>query len=153
MVGGISEVTPQAYDAHFDLNMKGAFFTTQAALQRMPGPGRIINISSVAARSARPHVIAYAATKGAMNSFTLALAVEVAPRQITVNAVAPGFVKTDLSEKLLTPERMREAVSRVALGRIGAPPDIAAIVSFLASDASGWVTGQVIDASGGTSLS
>lgn len=136
------------------INVNAPYFIAREALPRMGEGGRIINISSGVTRIAFPDIIGYALTKGAINVFTHTLAQHVGSRGITVNAVAPGVVDTDINAEWLRGNR--EAIdgvsADVALGRIGQPEDIAKVVSFLASKDSGWVTGQVIDATGGTHL-
>jgi NAD(P)-dependent dehydrogenase (short-subunit alcohol dehydrogenase family) len=99
-------------------------------------------------------MIAYGATKGALDNFSLTLAKELGPRGITVNSVAPGTVLTDASAATLLndPQAEEQAAALAALGRIGRPEDMADIVAFLASDDARWVTGQVIDATGGMAL-
>lgn len=119
---------------------------------RLRDGGRIISISSGAVRVAMPEIIAYSATKGALDNFTLTLAKELGPRGITVNAVAPGI--TDINADWLRGNAGAEgqAASLAALGRVGQPEDIAGVVAFLASDDARWVTGRVIDATGGPAL-
>lgn len=152
--GPVATVTEEQFDAMFDINVKGLFFVTQRALERITDGGRIIHISSTAAQHARPRLVAYAASKGAVDSLTRSLAAAVAPRGITVNAVAPGTTETSaiLAEMGTSEERKRGWVAQIALGRIGKPEDVAAVVAFLASPDGGWITGHVIPASGGTSL-
>lgn len=152
--GSVADVTEAQFDAMFDVNVKGLFFVTQCALERIADGGRIIHISSTAAQHARPRLVAYAASKGAVESLTLSLAAAVAPRGITVNAVAPGTTETNeiLAEMGANEERKRGWVAQIALGRIGKPEDVAAVVAFLASPDGGWITGHVIPAAGGTSL-
>ncbi|MFE1948898.1 SDR family oxidoreductase [Streptomyces sp. NPDC059524] len=149
----IHEVTPELYDRLFAVNTRSLLFLVQRGLKNLRDGGRIINISSAAARIAYPESVVYSMTKGALNTFTLALAKELAPRGITVNAVAPGFVETDMNAaKRATPEAAAHLAASSVFNRIGRPADIADIVTFLASDASRWVTGQILDASGGSRL-
>jgi len=150
----IADVTEEAFDRQFDINVKALLFVTQQALPRLADGGRIINISSASASKARPYVIAYGASKGAVESFTLSLAQELGPRRITVNAVSPGMTATPEIVAMLAGDASREraAVSAIALGRVGMPDDIAEVVAFLASDEGRWITGQVIAADGGTDL-
>ena len=110
--------------------------------------GRIINLSSVIARMGNAGQVNYAASKGAIEAFTRSLAVEVGSRGITVNAVAPGFIETDMTDAL--DEKMREALlERIALGRLGSTSDVAELILFLASDVAGYITGQTIGVNGG----
>lgn len=149
----IEETTEEQFDRIFDVNVKGQFFLTQRALPLLRDGGRIINVSSVVTRLANPGVAAYSMTKGALNTMTLILAAQLGPRRITVNAVAPGATDTDMNAAWLrTPEAREGVANTTALGRVGEPPDIAGAVAFLASPDAEWVTGQVIEASGGMRL-
>ncbi|MFS0726092.1 SDR family oxidoreductase [Paenibacillus sp. 1P07SE] len=143
----------EEFDRLFAVNVKAPFFLVQRSLGRLKDGGRIINISSGVTRIAYPHIMAYNLTKGALNTFTLHLAQLLGPRGITVNAVMPGIVDTDVNASWLhTPEGHRYAVESSALGRVGEPSDIADIVAFTASRDGRWITGQMIDATGGTHL-
>ena len=149
----IDQVTPELFDRIFSVNTRALLFTVQQGLKRMRDGGRIINISSAATRISYPESVVYSMTKGALNTLTLALAKQLGDRGITVNAVAPGFVETDMNAaKRTTPEAVAELASWSVFDRVGRPDDIAEVVAFLASDASRWVTGQCIDASGGSKL-
>ncbi|SDE17108.1 SDR family NAD(P)-dependent oxidoreductase [Glycomyces harbinensis] len=152
--GGIGTVGEDDYDRVFAVNTKSLFFLTRRALQLIPDGGRIINIGSGVTRIAFPEGIAYAMAKGAVDAFTLALAAELGPRGITVNAVAPGITDTDVNASWLrgNPEAQAASAARAALGRVGLPQDITGPVLFLAADAGRWTTGQVIDATGGSNL-
>jgi len=113
--------------------------------------GRIINISSVTAEHANPGQTNYAASKGAINAFTRALAVELAGRNVTVNAIAPGFIETEMSEPVRN--RAGDMIKKlIPMKRLGKPEDIAAVAVFLASDAAAYITGQVLTVDGGLSL-
>jgi 3-oxoacyl-[acyl-carrier protein] reductase len=114
--------------------------------------GRIINVSSSATRIAAPITVAYSMTKGAVNILTHTLAHELGARGITVNAVSPGVVDTDIAFWLADAALREQAVSWSALRRLGSPSDIADVVAFLASPDARWVTGQIIDTSGGSML-
>ncbi|MGW3952338.1 SDR family oxidoreductase [Streptomyces sp. NPDC004752] len=149
----LHDVTPELFDRLFAVNTRAPFFLVQRGLKNLRDGGRIINISSAVTRIAYPESIAYAMAKGALNTFTLALAKELGPRGITVNAVSPGFVETDMNaRKRTTPEATAQLAALSVFNRIGHPADIADIIAFLATDRSRWITGQCIDASGGSRL-
>ncbi|WP_371572267.1 SDR family oxidoreductase [Streptomyces sp. NBC_01314] len=149
----IHDITPELFDHLFAVNTKTPLFLLQRALKNLPDGGRIINISSAATRIAYPESIIYSMTKGALNTLTLALAKELGPRNITVNAITPGYIETDMNKhKRNTPQAANELAAHSTFNRTGQPTDIADIVTFLASDASRWITGQTLDASGGTHL-
>lgn len=151
--GAIGDVTSSSFDEMIAVNAKGPLFTTQAALRYMDRGGRIINVSSMVGLVAYPSGIVYAMAKAALNNFTKALAVELGPQGITVNAVAPGLIETDLSKGITSnPELLSHYVSLAALNRLGQPIDIAGVVAFLASPSGGWITGQIIETSGGMHL-
>ncbi|MFH8348085.1 SDR family oxidoreductase [Streptomyces sp. NPDC018045] len=151
----LSGVTEEDFDHVFAVNTKAPFFVTQQGLARLRDGGRVINVSTVLTRgAASAELIAYSMTKGAIDVFTSTLAKDLGPRGITVNAVAPGVVDTDMNADWLRndPEAQRTSAAISPLGRVGAPRDIGDIVAFLASDDSRWVTGQWIDATGGALL-
>jgi 3-oxoacyl-[acyl-carrier protein] reductase len=145
----LEAITTGHYHRQFAVNVCGLLFATQEAAQRMGEGGRIINISSGAAQAAPPSASVYSATKAAVEAITRSLAQELGPRQITVNAVAPGFTETDMLRAVMANVDWNELAARTPLGRIGTPEDIADVVAFLASEEARWVTGQVIGASGG----
>ncbi|WP_433353809.1 SDR family oxidoreductase [Microtetraspora malaysiensis] len=150
----LASLTEEQFDEVFAVNVRAPFFIVQEGLKRLRDGGRIINISSGAARLAMPENISYGSTKGALDTFTLNLAKELGPRGITANSVAPGVIDTDVNASWLrgNPEAEAHAASLSALGRVGQPEDVADIVAFLASDDARWVTGRVIDATGGSCL-
>jgi 3-oxoacyl-[acyl-carrier protein] reductase len=151
--GSFSETTEADFDAIFDLNVKGLFFVAQQAARRLRDEGRVINITSASARGAAPARAAYSASKLAANGLTLSLAAELAPRRITVNAIAPGAVATDLiAEARQNPAFEQAVIAMTAFRRLGEPQDIANVVWLLVSPQGGWITGQVIEASGGLRL-
>ncbi|MFC4999522.1 SDR family oxidoreductase [Dactylosporangium cerinum] len=150
----IENVDVAGFDRVFAVNVRAPFFITQRALTLLRDGGRIINISSGVTRIAFPDGIAYAMTKGALDTFTRTLAKPLGARGITVNTVAPGVVDTDVNAGWLRGNpAAEEAVSaQAALGRVGQPVDIAAAVALLASDDAHWVTATVVDATGGAAL-
>lgn len=131
-----------------DTNMNGFFYITRRLLKHMMPRrhgGRIINMTSLSGLKGMPGQVNYSAAKAALIGATKALAQEVAPRNITVNAVAPGFIQTDMTKEL--PED--ELKKLIPVGRFGKPEEVAAVVAFLASDAAAYVTGEVINVNGG----
>jgi NAD(P)-dependent dehydrogenase (short-subunit alcohol dehydrogenase family) len=150
---GIEQTNEAEFDELVSVNMKAPFFIIQQALPRLRDGGRIITISSGTSRIAMPEEVAYAMTKRALDSLTLALAKELGPRGITVNTVAPGITDTDFqADWLRDPKARKFAASVSALGRVGLPEDIADIAAFLASSDARWITGAFIDATGGSLL-
>ena len=147
----LPEIREEHFNRIFDLNVKGLLFTTQAAVNAFGDHGgTIINISSVASQSAIPNASVYSATKAAVDSFTRTLAAELGPKKILVNSILPGPVETEGTQAMGNFDAFAaEFVPRTPLGRIGQPRDIANVVSFLASDEAGWITGQVIPVAGG----
>ena len=138
------------WDDVLDINLKGSFNCIKAVAKSMikQHAGRIINVSSVVGASGNPGQANYVASKAGIIGLTKAVAKELAPRGITANAVAPGYIATDMTTAL--PEKARETmVSQIPLGRVGTPEDIAAAVVFLASDGAAYITGQVIHVNGG----
>lgn len=143
------------YDKLFAVNAKAPFFITQLGERRLRDGGRIINISSGLSQAAvMPEIMTYAMTKGALDVFTRNLSKVLGARGITVNSVAPGIVDTDINAAWLRGDKNKEAwagaAEMSALGRVGTPADIADAVAFLASDDGRWITGQWIDATGGS---
>jgi 3-oxoacyl-[acyl-carrier protein] reductase len=148
-----AQTTESEFDSLFDTNVKGVFFLIQNALPRLRDHGRIVTLSSGLSRYANPMFTAYSATKGAIDVMTRVLAQELGARGITVNAVAPGAVDTDMNASWLRADAGRTMLmSRQALKKIAEPPDIADAIAFLAGPDSRWITGQRIEASGGSSL-
>lgn len=151
--GPIGQADPEVFDRMIAVNAKAPFFLVKGALARMRDGGRVVNISSLASRRAFPESVAYAMSKGALDTMTLCLAKELAGRGITVNTVGPGFIETDMNaRRRATPEARAALAARSVFDRIGHPSDVADVVAFLASDASRWITGQYLDVSGGTDL-
>jgi len=138
------------WDAIINTNLTSAYRTSKAVMRGMmkARKGRIINISSVVGAAGNPGQTNYAAAKAGMLGFTKALAQELASRNVTVNAVAPGFIDTDMTREL--PEAARDVLmQKIPLGRLGQPEDIAAAVAFLASPAAGYITGETVHVNGG----
>lgn len=134
-------------DAYYAVNMRGTILLSIEFARRfiLPAGGRIINLTSGQGYGPMPGKLAYIATKGAIDAFTITLAVEVAPRGITVNAVDPGPTDTGW----MTEDIKRELLPHFPMGRIGQPEDAARLIAFLASEDAGWVTGQIIRSRGG----
>lgn len=151
--GGLSDTTPDAWDTMVAVHARAPFFMVQSALSRLSDGGRIINISSGLSTRPQPMVPIYSMAKAAINNFTHALAMELGPRGITVNAVAPGWTRTDMNAAVRENAVMVKGIEAdTALGRFGETSDIAAVVAFLASDDGRWITGQIVEASGGYRL-
>ena len=131
-------------------NLSGPFFACQAAMQGMMKErwGRIVNISSVVGESGNAGQANYAASKAGLIGLTKSLAQEIASRNITVNAVAPGFIDTDMTS-VLAPDLKEKMLGVIPLKRFGTPEDVAAAVKFLASEEAGYITGHVLDVNGG----
>jgi 3-oxoacyl-[acyl-carrier protein] reductase len=152
-LGAIDTLTEPDLDAMLAIHVTAPLFLIQRLLPRLRDGGRIINLSSVLTQLAAPHAVAYAATKGAVDAFTKALAKAVAARGITVNAVAPGVTDTDMNARLHDdPAAYAKAAARSPFGRIGQVDEVADVVAFVASDASRWITGGSFDVSGGSLL-
>ena len=138
------------WDAVLDTNLKSQFLTTRAAISTMVRAryGRIINITSVVGLMGNAGQANYAAAKAGIIGFTKSVAREIGSRSITVNAVAPGFIDTELTAVLN--DEMREALKKqIPLGRLGSPEDVAGVVTFLASDQAAYITGQTFNCDGG----
>ncbi|WP_405388992.1 SDR family oxidoreductase [Streptomyces sp. NBC_01102] len=148
-----TEIEEAEYDRLFAVNTKAPFFLTRLGLDRLRDGGRVINISTGLTHAAvMPDLIAYAMSKSALDVFTTHLSKVLGDRGITVNAVAPGIVDTDVNADWLRAgsEAWADAAAMSALGRVGTPADIADVVAFLASDDGRWVTGHWIDVTGGS---
>lgn len=143
----------EAWDDVIQTNLRSVYLCTKGAMRGMLRRkwGRVISVSSVSGISGNPGQANYAASKAAIIGFSKSVAREVGSRNITVNVVAPGFVETDMTEKLGA-EVAEEVIRRVTLGRLGRPEEIAAAVSYLASDDAAYITGQTIVIDGGLAL-
>ena len=148
--GLLMKMTEEAFDQVIDTNLKGAFNTIRFTSRQMlkQKSGRIINLSSVVGVTGNAGQANYAASKAGIIGLTKAAARELASRGITVNAIAPGFIETDMTSVL--PEKVREAsVAQIPLGSFGKPEQVAAAVAFLASEDAAYITGQVLHVDGG----
>ena len=148
--GLLMKMSEEDFDKVLDTNLKGTFHTIRAALRQMirQRSGRIINMASVVGVSGNAGQANYAASKAGVIGLTKTAAREVASRGITVNAIAPGFIKTDMTEVL--PEKIKEAsAAQIPLGKFGKAEDVANAVAFLASEDAGYITGQVLHVDGG----
>ena len=146
------ETSVEEWDSIFATNVRGSFLCAQAAAKEMvrQGKGKIIMISSELALTGVPNLSAYSSSKGAILSLTRSMAVELAPYDVTVNAILPGTVETDLNrEKFGDPEWRAETLKRFPLKRFGMPEDIATAAVYLASGESNWMTGQYMVIDGG----
>lgn len=143
-------MSDEDWDRVLDVDLKGVFLCTRAVLRYMLKKrwGRIISIASIVGLVGNPGQANYAAAKAGVIGFTRSVAKEVASRRITVNAIAPGFIDTEMTQHLAEDQR-RELMSRIPLGRLGSPDDVAGAVAFLASEEAGYITGQVLAVDGG----
>jgi NAD(P)-dependent dehydrogenase (short-subunit alcohol dehydrogenase family) len=151
-----TEVTDEEFDRILLTNVKAVFSLSREVVKTMlpHGSGNIINISSMASQYGIPKVIAYTASKSAIEGMTKAMAVELSPKGILVNCIAPGFIATEMSAKALNSdaERKQKAMGRTPLGRLGEPADIGDAALFLASEQAKYVTGVVLPVDGGNSI-
>lgn len=143
-------LSEEDWDAVHDINLKGPFLLTRALVKGMLSArrGRIVFLASASGIGGQVGQTHYSAAKGGLIAFTRALAREVARYEVTVNAVAPGFIDTEILRDL-PEERLRRHLEAVPLGRLGTPEEVAALVAFLASDEAGYITGQALRVDGG----
>jgi 3-oxoacyl-[acyl-carrier protein] reductase len=141
-------------DDVLNTNLRGVMLLTKAALRPMMKNkwGRVVSMSSIIGLTGNAGQANYAATKAGLLGFTKSLALEMASRNITANAICPGFIDTDMTAAALTDDLRARALERVPLGRLGTPDDIANAVVFLASDAAGYITGQTLAVDGGWTM-
>jgi len=151
-----TEVTDEDFDRIITTNVSSIFSLSREVVKKMieKGSGSIINISSMASQYGLPKVIAYTASKSAIEGMTRAMAVELSPKGIRVNCIAPGFIATEMSAKALNsdPERKGRALGRTPMGFLGDPADIGEAAVFLGSDAARYITGIVLPVDGGNSI-
>jgi NAD(P)-dependent dehydrogenase (short-subunit alcohol dehydrogenase family) len=151
-----TEITDEEFQRVITVNQNAVFAFSREVARKMKErrSGNIIMISSMASHYGIPGVIAYTAAKSAVEGMTRALAVELSPLGIRVNCIAPGFIRTDMSEKAFEsdPERRKKVLSRTPLGRLGEPEDVASAALFLVSDAAKYITGIVLPVDGGNSI-
>src|SRR3984957_10028147 len=147
----IENVTEENFHKMFNINVLGALLTTKAAVKHLKEGGSIINVGSLVSRITPPNSSVYTGTKGALDAITGVLARELGPRKIRVNSINPGVVETEGSRSagFIGSDFEKAAAKQASLGRTGLPEDIAPLAVFLASEESGWLTGQQLLASGG----
>jgi len=152
----LTEVSDEEFQRIMLTNVNSMFSLSREVIRKMmeQGGGAIVNISSMASQYGLPKVIAYSASKGAIESMTRAMAVELSPKGIRVNCIAPGFIATDMSAKALNsdPERKQKVLGRTPMGYLGATADIGEAALFLSTEASKYITGVVLPVDGGNSI-
>jgi 3-oxoacyl-[acyl-carrier protein] reductase len=146
----IMRMSQEEWSSVINTNVNGLYRVTKPLVRGMMKArwGRVVNISSVVARMGSPGQANYVASKAAIEGFTRSLALELASRNITVNAIAPGFIETDMTSEL-TQDQSQAILDRVPLGRMGKPEEVSAAVEFLISDAAAYITGQTLQVNGG----
>lgn len=147
-----ANTTEEVMDEIYAVNVRSLFFVTQEAVKRLNDNGRIISTTSIVVRTPFPAVAAYSMLKAPVDNITKSLAVELGSRGITVNAVAPGVIATDMAEFAHTADGEAFVKSKQALQRVGQPEDVADVVAFLAGPRGRWVTGETIEVGGGSGL-
>ena len=150
-LGSIDEISAKDFEDVIQINLLGHFQLTQGLVKGMKARryGRIVNISSIWSLVSRERRVTYSAAKAGLNGLTRALALELAPYHILVNAVAPGYINTELTKKNNPPEALERIAGEIPLGRLGEPSEIAECVAFLCSPKNSYMTGQVIVLDGG----
>lgn len=148
--GAFVEASEESFHQHYNLNVLGPILATQEALRYFgPAGGSVINISSVVGTRPFPGALIYSSTKGALDNLTRGLALELASRKVRVNAVSPGYTITEGVDGIFDEAMLKKISTDTPLGRPGLPEDIAPTVVFFASDESSWLTGQIVNVSGG----
>lgn len=145
----LADVSDEDYQLQLAVNLTGAFNGMREGARRIRDGGRIVNLSTSIVGTYMPASAVYAATKSAVEAMTRVLAKELGPRGVTVNAIAPGPIATDLLFAGRSEEMIQRLVSDIPMGRLGTPEDIARVVSFLSGEDGGWVSGQIIRTNGG----
>lgn len=145
----IENVSEEEFDKHFTVNVKGTYFACQQAMKLMENNGRIINFSTSVTGVMFPAYSIYAASKGAVDQMTRQLAKEFGVKGITINAIAPGAINTELFANGKSEEQIKTMSKMNSFGRLGEPEDIADVIDLLVDDKSHWITGQTIKANGG----
>jgi len=147
----LEAVTEESFHRQFNINVLGLLLTTQAAVKHIGAGGSIINIGSGVSRITPPHSSVYTATKASVDAITSVLAKELGPKKIRVNSINPGIVETEGTHTagFIGSDFEKNLIAQTPLGRSGQPADIASIATFLASDDSGWITGEQLLATGG----
>jgi len=150
-IDSVTEISENDWDWIHAVNLKGAFLLTQAVSEKMKKQksGKIINIASIFGVVSKEKRAAYTSTKWGLIGFTKAVALDLAPFNVLVNAVSPGFVNTDLTRRILGPKNMKQLVETIPQGRLAQPGEIAKVVLFLCSDQNTYITGQNIVVDGG----
>jgi glucose 1-dehydrogenase len=146
----ILEIEVEQWDRQMEVNARGCFLGLRAAGRRMENGGSIVNMASISSEVALPNTAHYGASKGAIALLTKHAALELGPRGIRVNSVGPGTIRTEMTEdRLAVPEQLQRTLSRIPLGRVGAPEDVAGVVAFLCSDDAAFVNGAMVMTDGG----
>lgn len=145
----IEEVSEEEFDKHFLINVKGSYFACQLAMKHMQDNGKIINFSTSVTKGMFPSYSLYGASKGAVEQMTRQLAKEFGKKSITINAIAPGSINTELFRKGKSAELIQSHSKMNSFNRLGEPEDIADMIELLVSDKSHWMTGQTINVNGG----